>query len=118
MALAAALVLDLVDHHPAREVGPGHAPQRAAGAFRQRFEVLGELLHMAVEDRRHDGERVRLAGDVAAHRSCWIDVSMSSYATLNASGSSEGARARRSSSAAATLAAEMISVVVAPEYAL
>ena len=78
MALPVALVLDLVDHHPAAEVGPGHARERAVVALGQGVEVRGELRRVAVEDRRQHGQRVRLARDVAAHRSCWIAVSMSS----------------------------------------
>ena len=59
--LAVAHVLDLVDHHPAPEVRPGHARERAGLALGQRVQVRGQLGRMAVEDRRQHGQRVGLA---------------------------------------------------------
>ena len=60
-ALPVALVLDVVDHHPAAEVRARHARERAARALRQSVQVRGELVRVAVEDRGQHGQRVGLA---------------------------------------------------------
>ena len=76
--LGGALVDDVADHHPARDVRPGHARERARVALAEAFQVGGELRRVAVEDRREDAERVRLAGDVVAHRCSCTSVSIRS----------------------------------------
>ena len=119
LALVSTLVHDVIDDHPAGEVGAGDAGQRALVAALQLVEVQRQLRRVAVDDRGQHGQRVGLPADVVgvAHRSCWIVVSNDSYAALNAAGSSSAAWRWNSVSAASTCCAEMISVVVKPGYA-